>query len=513
MSGSIGAPVGNTSSIMVNGSGLTTALMEILTADDIQPGSEPSYHLCKLIYLYHPLGAKMVEAPINAAQSQPRKISVSGAPDRVAEAFVKEWKAIKADRIIGNAVKQQRIYGISSLVLGIEGKPSDQPLNPETLATDTIYFNVLDPLNTAGSLVLEQNPNSSQFQKTSQVTSQGETYHRSRVCVLMNEEPIYISYTQSAFGFVGRSVYQRALYPLKSFLQSMVTDEMVARKAGVLVAKMQTPGPILNRMMSSLFAQKRAMLQEARTDNVLSIGVEEDVSSLNLANVDGAGTFARTNILKNIATAGDIPAVWLENETLVEGFGEGTEDAKMIARHVERFRGTLEPIYDFMDFIVQHRAWNKAWYQQLQKDYPQDYGGMTYDAAMTTFQNNFKAEWPSLLEEPDSEKVKVDDTRLKAALATYQLLSATMDPQNKALLTNWLIDAVNQSDLLFASALSLDTEALADFAEQQQQLQNDTALMGAMPGGGSGGEGGEGAQKPMVGSTKLPSFKLVGGAN
>jgi hypothetical protein len=195
--------------------------------------------------------------------------------------------------------------------------------------------------------------------------------------------------------------------------------------------------------------------------------------------------------------------------------GTGHVEAIEIARHVERFRGTLEPIYDFVDYIVQHRAWNKAWYQQLQKDYPQDFGGMTYDAAMTTFQNSFKAEWPSLLEEPDSEKVKVDDTRLKAALATYQLLSATMDPQNKALLTNWLIDAVNQSDLLFASALSLDTEALADFAEQQQQLQNDTALMGAMPGGGGqGGEGeGGGKQQPMAGMPKLPSFKLVGNAN
>jgi hypothetical protein len=34
-----------------------------------------------------------------------------------------------------------------------------------------------------------------------------------------------------------------------------------------------------------------------------------------------------------------------------------------------------------------------------------------------------------------------------------------------------------------------------------------------MPGGGGGGEGGQEAQKPMVGSTKLPSFKLVGSGN
>lgn len=500
------------SSLSVSGSSLGTALMEILTADDILPGAEPSYQLCKLIYLYHPLGAKMVEAPINAAQSQPREISVSEAPDRVAEAFEKEWKAIHADKVIHNVVKQSRIYGISSVVLGVEGKSSEGPLQTETLATDSIFFNVLDPLNTAGSLVLDQDPNSPQFQKTTTITTQGETYHRSRVCVVMNEEPIYIAYTSSAFGFVGRSVYQRALFPLKSFLQSMVTDDMVSRKAGVIVAKMQSPGSIINRAMTSLFAVKRAMLQEARTDNVLSVGIEEDVTTLNLGNVDGAGTFARTNILKNIATAGDLPAVWLENETLVEGFGEGSEDAKMIARHVERFRGTLEPVYDFMDNIVQHRAWNRDFYLKLQQDYPQEYGGVKYEAALSQWQNKFSAKWPSLLEEPDSEKVQVDDIRLKAALATYQMLSMTMDPENKARLTDWLIDAVNQSDLLFNSTLSLDTEALADHAAQQEELQQQTMMMDAA-GGEGGGQGG--AQKPMggMGQPKLPNFKLVGGGN
>src|SRR5262252_7564060 len=133
--------------ITVTGSSIGPALMRILTADDILPGAEPSYQLCKLIYLYHPLGAKMAEAPINLAQSQQRDINISGAPDRVAEAFEKEWRAIKADRIIHSVVKQARIYGISSVVLGVEGKGGELPLQTETLATDSIFFNVLDPLN------------------------------------------------------------------------------------------------------------------------------------------------------------------------------------------------------------------------------------------------------------------------------------------------------------------------------------------------------------------------------
>jgi len=43
-------------------------------------------------------------------------------------------------------------------------------------------------------------------------------------------------YTQAAFGFVGRSVYQRPLYPLKSFVQTMITDDLGG-------AKGRRPGP------------------------------------------------------------------------------------------------------------------------------------------------------------------------------------------------------------------------------------------------------------------------------
>jgi len=491
---------GSGASISVVGSNVGPALMQILTADDILPGSDVSYQLCKLIYLYHPIGAKMVEAPIQLAQSQDREITVSGAPERVAEAFQKQWRAMKADKVIANVIKQSRIYGLSSVVLGIEGKPATAPLEVGTLATDSIFLNVLDPLNTAGSLMLDQDPNSPLFQKAMQVTTQGETYHPSRTCVVMNEEPLYISYTGSAFGFTGRSVFQRVLYPLKSYLHCMITDDMIARKAGLLIAKMQAPGGIANRGMINIFARKRSMLQEGRTDNVLSIGVDEDISSLNLTNIDGAGTFARNNILKNLATGAALPAILLENETMVEGFGEGTEDAKVIARFVDGFRESMDPVYEWLTNIVQHRAWNEEFYRGIQQEYPQEYGNVRYASALQTWQNNFTAEWPSLIQEPDSEKVKVEDTKMKAALALYQLLNdGSLDPENKARLTEWLQSEVNKAELIFQGTLSLDTEALAAHAQDMQDAQQKSLLMD---------QGGQGANG-MAAGLKPPSFKLA----
>jgi hypothetical protein len=54
----------------VNESATGAALMKVLMAEDIEPGADPSYELCKLIYLYHPLGAKMATRPLSMAAAR-----------------------------------------------------------------------------------------------------------------------------------------------------------------------------------------------------------------------------------------------------------------------------------------------------------------------------------------------------------------------------------------------------------------------------------------------------------
>lgn len=166
-------------SILLTGD-VGSALTRILMADAIVPGASPSYELCKLIYSFHPIGAKMAETPINMAQSQKREISipVSG-EERLVDAFDREWQALGADVLIKNVKTQSRIYGISSLVLGDRNKPDDVagPVDWESLADATPYFKVLDPLNTAGSLVLNQDPNSPDYQTPTAVRSGTLIHH------------------------------------------------------------------------------------------------------------------------------------------------------------------------------------------------------------------------------------------------------------------------------------------------------------------------------------------------
>lgn len=458
--------------LSIGNTALGSVFRKIMLSDSIEPGTDPSYELCKLIYLYHPLGAKMAEAPITKAMSKPRRITVPDSPEEdLRKAFQEQWKEDRADEYIRRTAILSRVYGIASVAMLVANKKASEAIDMWKLAKLDISFNVFDPLNTSGSLVLSQIPTEMDFMHTRGVTVNGETFHRSRSCVLMNEGPIYLSYTTSAFGFVGRSVYQRALYPLKSFIQSMVTDDMVTRKAGLIVAKIKQAGSIVDNLMMAFASMKRNLLKQAQTDNVISIDPDESIETLDMKNLDGAYTVARKNILENIAASDDMPAIILNNETFAEGFGEGSEDAKYVAEYIDRKRGELEPLYKFFDQVVQFRAWNEDFYKSIQTKYPEQYGKIDYRTAFYSWVNAFHAEWPSMIEEPESEKIKVDDTKLKALTAIVEVIEPKLDPANRATLIQWLEDNVNEMQRLFPSPLMLDYEALEAYEPQELAME------------------------------------------
>jgi hypothetical protein len=443
----------------------------------------------------------MAEAPVTIAQSQQREIAIPDSPEEaVRERFLSVWEDRRIDDVIVNVMSQSRVYGQTSMALVTDDK-NDDPATPFDFRrlskpnSPGIAFSTFDPLTSAGSLVLNQMPNAFDFQKVKNIRVSGQNYHPSRSLVMFNERPIYISYTSSAFGFVGRSVYQRALYPLKSFINTMVTDDMVALKAGVLIAKMKQPGSIVSNLMQVMAGVKRALLKEAQVTNVLQIGPDDSIESLNLQNLDGAFGNSRTNILKNIATAADMPAKILDNETLVQGFGEGTEDAKNIARYIERVRRVMGPLYQFLDYVVQFIAWDEDFYRTIQERYP-EYKSVPYITAFKRWQNSFRATWPNLLIEPESERIQVEDVKFKATIALMEVLLPMMDGENRMRVIAWACDQFNASKLLFgASYLDVDMDALEEYSAEQEELKHEQQEQLAAGGGGEEGDD-EGLKEP-----------------
>jgi hypothetical protein len=458
------------------------ALQELLVAPDIVPGDVVSYQTCKEIYLYHPLGARIVEGPVSLALSQKRDIKVPDSPgEHCVDAFNEEWKNIGGDFLVHNLLTVSRIYGISSIALLVDGMKSNDAINYWDLPDLNISFNILDPLNTSGSLVLNQNPNAMDFLKYSQIAINGTAYHPSRTVTVTNEKPIYLGYTTSAFGFVGRSAYQRAFFPLKSYIKSLIADDLVETKVGVLVAKTKQPGNFVDNIMAWAMAFKRAIIKEAETGNVINITPDEDIESLNMQNLEGPHVLARRNILENIANAVDMPVKLLTQESFAEGFGEGSEDAKAVARYMDRLRETMDPVYRFLDRIVMHRAWTPAFFNMLKRKYPEKLGNITYKEAFYEWTNCYQAVWPSYLREPDHEQIKVDDTKMKAAISIYQILEFSFDPENKARLIQWIADAITNNKLLYSSPLQLDYKKLLTQLKKDQKARDEQQQMGMEP--------------------------------
>lgn len=456
-------------------------LITLLDSDDIQPGMSAGYQTCKTIYLFHPLGGKMVDRPIKMAMNESRTVHISqayGIEQRLRDAFEREWKALGADKHIANAARISRIYGVSAIAMLVDNQEPSSAVDYRTLYKHNVTFNILDPLNTAGSIVLNQDPNAQDFQKVDGIRVAGKPYHKSRCVVQQNEGPIYLAYNSAAFGFTGRSVYQRALFPLKSFIQTMRTDDMVSVKGGLLVTKIQGPSSVVNNMMQKLSGIKRMMLKRGKTGEVLQIGANDSIESIDLSNLEKPLDSSRNHILENIAAAADMPAIILNSETFAQGFGEGTEDARSVAVYIDNIREWLEPLYDYFIRICQYRAWSIEFFNSLRADFPELKN--TYSLYFSSWINNFEYRWPSSLKEPESEKVKVDEIRFKAIVSMLEVLlpQVNTDDENRALLIEWAQTNANANESLFPQRLDLDIDSLkANRPEQPRDEEPGGEMM------------------------------------
>lgn len=456
----------------LNGSNPGAALLELIGSNDITPGDGPSYELCKNIYLFHPLGAKIAGKPIELAQSEEREINIPGAgtaADRVRDEFKKKAAELNEDGVIGYVMILSRVYGAAVITCLEEGVANKSPLDLKTIHKKKIAFNVYDPLNVAGSLVLDQDPLSPNFLHVMNIAVNGQGFHRSRARVMLNEDPIYLAWTSSSYGYVGRSVYQRALLPLKSFIQTMITDDMVSRKAGVIVAKIKQAGSIINQRMRSLFGFKRDIVQEAQTGNVISIGTEgEEIVSIDLKNLSEPFNTARKNIIENIASATPMPAQMLTEESFGASFHEGSEDAKSQARYIRNIQRKMTPLYEWFDAIVMRVAWTPEFFYTIQAEFPEEFGEMMFEDFFWKCSNSFVAAWPSLLTEPDSELAKVDKVKLEGIIQYLEVLMPNVPQDQKAKIIEWATDQFNELRMLFnGDRLELDYEAIADFEGAQ----------------------------------------------
>jgi len=447
--------------IAVLGGGISqeSPFYQILMQNALTPGDSPSYEVCKLLYVYHPLGKKIVDAPIALAMSKRREIVIKEAPECVIERYQDVWNELNIDQVIANCMTLSRTYGVSSVaVMPPDGETAAKPLTPEELHKGNIRFNVFDPLNTAGSMVGIQDPNNPDFLKYSTISVGGVSYSPSRTHIQLHENPVYLSFTSSAFGYVGRSVFNRALYPMQSFIQSMIADNLVMIKSGVLVAKMNQPGSIIDKTMTAIQNFRLNILKQSRTGNTVSIRPDEAIESLDLHNLTYQEQ--RRNIMENIALSLDMPQMLLTGDSLAQGFGEGEQDAKKLSSFIDWTRLDMKNLYEYMDMIVQHVAWNPDYFATLQSRFG-DYQGVSYDQWFNQCRRSFNALWPDALQPTKRERTEYQKNQYQSVLEVYNVLAPVCEGDNKAELLEWVISNLNEAEEIFPNKLTIDTDVIA----------------------------------------------------
>jgi hypothetical protein len=455
---------------LVYGTPTGDGLNGILSSNDLQPGDQPSYQTCKTIFEVHPLGGKLSEKPVAMAMSQKRKITIDGAPgDDVIEEFLRARKELDLDGKVYRGGVIAKIYGISGMFIGIKDIKSNEPLTMEQLKDASLYINVIDPLNAAGSLVLNQDPLSPDYLKPREVTVAGQQFHRSRSCVLINEMPVYLGWTDSAFGFSGRSVYQRILYSLKSYIETMKAADMLAKKCGVIVAKTKQQSSATNNIAAKFMRRKREDVKLAQTGNVLSIDVGEDVESLDLTNLSSSLDTALTHIRETIAAGSGTPAILVNEETFASGLSEGLQDYKYVAEFIEGIRAWLEPYYTFTDRIAMVRAWNEDFFKIIQQRYP-EYEDKPFEATVAEWRRQFKAEWPAFLKESESEVHNRVKDQVISLVAVFDALKQTLDPDSMTNLIMWIVDCVNSLPGIVPSQLMIDQQSLQEWLDENLEF-------------------------------------------
>lgn len=485
-----------------------SGLSQILNAADITPGDSAGYEVCKLIYTNFVKGARLASSPITLAQSQKRAITVRSAPgDEAVNEFIECWNEHQVDEWIHTVMTLSRVYGVATGALQERGKSVSTPLKMDELHKHDVVFKAFDPLNTAGSLTMEQDPNAFNFQKPldEDLSVSGTKYHNSRIRYITNGPPIYIAWTASAFGYVGRSVYQSIMFEIKAYIATEVMHAQIAAKAAALVYKQKSPGSITNNVMQALGGIRRQNIKDATNGQVLTISVDESIESINMQNLEGPAALARKGIMDDMAAGADMPPQLINDAQLSAIFSEGKEDAKTISKYTDGVRDKMLPLYLFADRIIMRKAWTPEFINSLREKYPDEYKGKTVEAIFYSLMNSFVATWPSLLVEPESEKIKVADTKLKAVIALVQVLAPMIDPENRMELIKWAVDAITEDAKMFSTTIDFDYDVLAEY-EPPTEMSVSSGKQGVTEGQVKGGKpatrqdkGSEGKAPPAKG--------------
>jgi hypothetical protein len=425
-----------------------------------------SYDNCKTILNYHPLAPAITRKPFTDAFARGFEYSF---PDNniVPEAKERfEKMAEKATEWVIDTYRLALGYGLSGLSLVIDGENPAAPIDTGWISSqleNLFSFNSLDPLPIAGSVVTDLDPNSPKFLKSFAFRVRGQSYHFSRCQVVVNpvESKDYLKYRSENYGFNPPSIFVRALPALQQYLRLRIAENFLGSKVASIVINQDVKSSVYDKITEVISKIKRSKVDDLTNGQVITIGLDDKISSLDLANAHQVMAYLHESNMNDLASSTGWQASYLKHAMLSTGFADGSNDAAQIDKMLFGVQGFTKKTFQWIDDILFYCAWTDSFIDSIAQQYPDIYRGYSRNQIRNMWRTGYERIYNPPTAEPAKDKSESQKTQLDIINGVATLLQQV---SGQPALFDFVQNAINTANIL-------DAEIEIDSSELVQQPQ------------------------------------------
>lgn len=380
-----------------------------------------SYLECRDIYRYWALGKRMATALPNFAMSAGRRLRCGFNIPEANKALENAAHELDIEGTTFRTTVYSRIYGISFIYACGEKNPKEA-IDYDYIQSGKVFkFNVLDPLAHGGYVIIDNEPLSPTFSQPIDLRIQGKKIHSQRLCVVMNDLPLYLKFTPSNFSFSGPSIYQNMTLLIRSWNRAIISIQRLATKASAMILKAKDSGGITNAVQNYAMHKNLEMIRRIENDGIASIKVGEDLEFFSLTGVKEIDTIIQKIQNGLMMALSDTPSGILLDTYLSTGLADGDNDMKTIIIAVDKFRkDVLTPIYKFLDKYMCYKAYTPELLKYIKENY--DYfSEMTLDEILQELMQGYHFEFNDIYPQTENEQSDTQGKKLDNIIKLKEL--------------------------------------------------------------------------------------------
>lgn len=313
-----------------------------------------SYKDCQNLYSYIPLAKRIVNLPVKIAINN-MNIKWGSEDEYKDEEGLKDIDINYLKTLCTDYISKVRLYGYSVLLplVGPEDN-ANKPLMKSEIYDKEIRYNILDPLNL--TVNIDNNPASYNFKRITSIrVNNGPVIHSNRALALNNRlNNLYLQYNNASYNYVGLSELQIA-FPLINLLATSITSmERQLLHSSIMVVEEEKGSTNVNTQAMSTQAD---LLSQVKQDSVVLLRNGLKLNQFQLNNFDSIGNVI-DKINNLISLSVDIPSALFCDETLSNGFGDGSNESQIVEMYLTDIRNSL--IVPTMKFLLAYEVFNKV---------------------------------------------------------------------------------------------------------------------------------------------------------